>query len=258
MYPFLTVAGGRSSAAHLVVAASMAPTLHAVQAWRFRPSGDGIEVRADPARFRAMDDPHGRGLHLGCGAALVNLRLAAAQLGLGTVVRLLPDRDDPTLLARVRLVQGHRASRTERLLYAATMRPLPGRLHGVAGPPSVPFLGGLAEAARLEGATLHLHAIGTGGNIRRGVLSTRGNGPDSWLRAGQALQRVLLDASMRSASVTFMYEVVDGQGLRPLLTPGDVPQVVLEVSGPVTRARACGGSATARTTAAPDAGRVAH
>ncbi len=259
MYPFLTVAGGRSSSAeHLVVAATMAPAVHAVQAWRFRPSGDGIEVRADPARFQAMDDPHGRGLHLGCGAALVNLRLAAAQLGLGTVVRLLPERDDPTLLAHVRLTRAHRTSRAERLLYAATMRPAPGRPRGVAVLPSAPFLNGLAEAARLEGATLHLLSMGTGDIIRRGVLSTRGDGPGSWVRAGQALQRVLLDASVRSASVSFMYEVVDGQELRPMLTPGDVPQVVLELSGPGPRARACGGSARARTTAVPDAGRVAR
>lgn len=257
MYPFLS-AGGRSSAERLVVAATMGPSVHDLQAWRFRPSGEGIEVRADPARFRTMDDPRGRGLHLGCGAALVNLRLAAAQLGHGTVVRLLPVEDDPTLLARVRLVRGHRASRAERLLYAATMRPCPGRRHGVVGQPSAPFLNGLAEAARLEGVTLHLLSAGAVGDVRRAVLSTRGDGPGSWMRAGQALQRVLLDASVRSAAVSFMYEVVDGQECRPLLTPGDVPQVVLEVSGPVVRARACGGSARARTTAAPDAGRVAR
>ncbi|MCP2340932.1 hypothetical protein [Actinomadura rupiterrae] len=257
MYPSLA-AGGRSSAERLVVAATMGPAIHDVQAWRFRPADGWIDVQADPARFHGMDDPRGRGLHLGSGAALTNLRLAAAQLGYGAVVRLLPDAEDPTLLARVRLTRSHRTSRAERLVYAATMRPSPTRRPGTGRAPSASFLNGLAEAARLEGVRLDLLAAGQGATIRRAVLSTRGDGPESWMRAGQALQRILLEASVRSASVSFMYEVVDGRDVRPMLTPGDVPQVLLEASGPACRARACGGSARARTTAAPDAGRVAR
>ncbi|MQY36610.1 hypothetical protein SRB17_46120 [Streptomyces sp. RB17] len=40
-----------------------------------------------------------RGVHLGCGAALFNLRVAAAAAGRHPAVRLLPDRADPQLLA---------------------------------------------------------------------------------------------------------------------------------------------------------------
>ncbi|RFU37591.1 hypothetical protein DZF91_32055 [Actinomadura logoneensis] len=259
MYPFSPV-GGRSSAERLVVAATMGTSVHDIRAWRFRPSGGAIEARAEPDRFRAMDDPQGRGLHLGCGAALVNLRLAAAQLGHGAVVRLLPDDDDPTLLARVRLVRARRTSRSDRLLYAATMRPNPVRRPGHRSLPNALFLHGLAEAARLEGVTFRLLRATNGDNVRRAVLSTRGDGPRAWMRAGQALQRVLLDASVHSAAVSFLYEVLgaDGEGERSwsLLTPGEVPQVLLEISAPAPRTTTCGGTARARTTAAPDWGRA--
>ena len=113
----------RTSAERLVVAATMGPTIHDVHAWRFKVVPDLVEVHADPVRFRPVHDPAGRGLYLGCGAALVNLRLAAAQLGHEAVVRLLPDAERPAVLATVRLAGRHRVTREERLLYAATLRP---------------------------------------------------------------------------------------------------------------------------------------
>ncbi|TDB79041.1 hypothetical protein E1264_36045 [Actinomadura sp. KC216] len=67
-----------ASAERLVVAATMGPTIHDVHAWRFTAVQGLIELHADPVRFRPPRDPLGRNLHLGGGAALVNLRLAAA------------------------------------------------------------------------------------------------------------------------------------------------------------------------------------
>ena len=78
----------------LVAAATMAPSMHNTQPWRFRfdPASQTIGLYADPARVLRVGDPDGRALHIACGAALFNLRLAAAVVGRQPVVRLIPDR----------------------------------------------------------------------------------------------------------------------------------------------------------------------
>lgn len=219
------LAGGirPGSAERLVVAAAMTPAVHGIQAWRFKVLPGLIEVLADQARFRTMADPYGRSLHLSCGAALLNLRLAAAQLGREPVVRLLPDRTRPSLLASVRLAGRHRTSAFERLLYAATLRPAPTSQPYGDRPLSVPLLNELNEAARLEGGFLS-PADGDGTY----VLSTRGDGPAEWLRAGQALQRVLVTAAARAIVTSFVYEVLPNADHLNLQS-GDVPQALLRL-----------------------------
>lgn len=59
-----------------VTDAAMAPSMHNAQPWRFHYSqADGaLSLRMDPARTMPRTDPSTRGLHIGCGAALFNLR----------------------------------------------------------------------------------------------------------------------------------------------------------------------------------------
>ncbi|AOR29955.1 nitroreductase [Streptomyces fodineus] len=89
----------------LVADAAAAPSLHNAQPWAFgylRQIGV-LRLFADPERALPRTDPENRGLHIGCGAALLNLRVAAAAAGLAPVVRLLPDPAYPEFLAEVQL-----------------------------------------------------------------------------------------------------------------------------------------------------------
>jgi hypothetical protein len=70
------------------------------------------------------------------------------------------------------------------------------------------------------------------------VLSTGGDSPEQWLRAGQALERVLLTATVRGLATTPMTQPLEIPALRELLTPAggtDSPQVILRVGyGPAS------------------------
>src|ERR1700712_430673 len=71
-------------------AASLAPSLHNSQPWRFRLLADRIELHMDLGRRLPGADPEDRELRLACGAALLNLRLALQGLGIRPSVTLLP------------------------------------------------------------------------------------------------------------------------------------------------------------------------
>jgi len=89
----------------LVAEATTAPSMHNAQPWRFRfVAGERLlQLRADPDRAMPRSDPGNRALHIGCGAALFNLRVAAVHASLVPRTHLLPDPQDPLLLASVQL-----------------------------------------------------------------------------------------------------------------------------------------------------------
>jgi len=264
----------------LIGAAAAAPSIHNTQPWRFRAVGDVIEVHGDPDRVLWVADPRGRALHLSCGAALFNLRLAIRMLGAKPLVWPLPDpAGEPTLLASVQLADGRPATPQERELHdAITLRhtsraPFSGRRI----PESV--LISLEQEASSEYASLRMLSdadaaavielaaaadrklaanfdhrvelgqwIGTSGDdgvpasalgsrpdrepapvrdlgyaspaIGRpsatfeqrpmlAVLSTARDEPADWLRAGQALQRVLLAATRHGIAASFLYQPIE-------------------------------------------------
>ncbi len=140
----------------LAEAAVAAPSIHNTQPWRFvaRPADQVIELHADPARMLRHTDPRGRAVHISCGAALFNLRLAVTCAGFEPVTRLLPEPGDPQLLATVRLTRPHRPSPRDQELYAAIWQRHTSRapFTGPRVPPRI--LAALSEAAALEGAAL--------------------------------------------------------------------------------------------------------
>ena len=287
--------------AEWVRAATMAPSMHNTQPWKFRILRDSqvIELRADPARMLRHGDPHGRAVHIACGAALFNLRIAVAAGGREPVTRLLPDPAEPLLLATVRLGGPHRPSDDERDLWAAiparhtNRRPFSAR----HVPPGV--LAEMEQAAQLEGAVLDLpghsetHRLlgvvadaetdlladpgyraelaqwvggqrdrdgipdsalgprdpgrttpvrdfGTGAadydwfeeTPQLAVLATATATPLGWLRAGQALQRVLLTATVHgiaASPLTQPLETADAWLVRDPLSANESPQMILRL-----------------------------
>jgi hypothetical protein len=268
----------------LIGAAAAAPSIHNTQPWRFRVTGDLIELHGDPDRMLWVADPRGRGLHLSCGAALVNLRLAIRTLSAKPLVWPLPDpQGEPTLLASVQLQSSRPADARERELFEMIGRRHSSRAPFSARPVPDATAAELEQAAGSEFAllralndrdaalVLELAAaadqaletdfdhrvelsrwIGTEGDdgvpadalayrpdagpasgpapvrdfgyaapaVERpagryeprpqlAVLSTARDEPGDWLRAGQALQRVLLTAAGHGLATSLLYQPIE-------------------------------------------------
>ncbi|WP_424532037.1 Acg family FMN-binding oxidoreductase [Sphaerisporangium viridialbum] len=273
----------------LLAAAGQAPSVHNTQPWRFRVvPGKCIEVLADPDRRLRTSDPRGRSLHVSCGAALFNLRLAIRVAGYQPLTSLLPDpRCERHLLATVRMPESRTPSVTEQELYAnigrrrtnrepfsdrrvppgvlaelriaasrqgANLVPLDGRgaadlLDYVAiaqeeltgdhdylaelrawtmrgthydGLPSYvlgPRPAGDSTAIRDFGTHPDRPAEHFEHQPQIAVLTTPGDRPADWLRAGQALQRVLLLASAHGVSASFLNQPLDLRDMRRRADP---------------------------------------
>lgn len=281
----------------LVAAATAAPSMHNAQPWRvhYRAADHLLLLRADPERAMPHSDPDGRALHIGCGAALFNLRVATAHADLVADTDLLPDPADPLLLAAVRLSAPlpHRPADAELSRLYPAIRQRHTSRHPFADsdlPDEV--RAALENAAALEGATLlfpgawHAETVldlvhdaesrdladpGANEDVLRwtrlgaeadtavdgvpeyafgprkqdgrapvrdfagrrtvadrgtttfentprlALLSTRGEGPADWLRAGQALERVLLEATLADLATSLTSHALEDRALRPLV-----------------------------------------
>ncbi|MEU5592846.1 nitroreductase family protein [Streptomyces sp. NPDC020298] len=281
--------------ARLVADATAAPSMHNAQPWRFRfLTGERLVLlRADPERAMPHSDPDNRALHIGCGAALLNLRVAAAHADLVAETRLLPEPQDALLLAAVHLADPAGRPRDDDL---ARLHPVIRQRHTSRHPfadKDVPedVRATLRDAAAREGAELlfpggwHTETVldlvrdaesrdtmdpGTDEDLVRwtrlgpeadtavdgvpeyafgprkrdgrapvrdfagrrpvadrgatafehtphlALLSTPGDGPADWLRAGQALERVLLEATLADLATSLTSHALEDRELRLL------------------------------------------
>ena len=273
----------------LLRAAVAAPSMHNTQPWRFRFAGAIVEVHRDRSRELPAEDAEGRMLHLGLGAAVLNLRVAAAHLGYGTDTRYAVDPDRPDLVAEVELVPAgpeteqlaalHQAvfkRRTNRNPY--TGEQLPGQvrellsltaslegteLQWVDEPTRLHWLrlaiadadleddfdedrtaerrswvGGERETEGVPASALGPRPRGRRSTVRDlgatptesrrpaadfeaepqlAVLSTRRDGPAEWLRAGQAMERVLLEATTQGVATSLLNQAIEHSRLRWLV-----------------------------------------
>ncbi|MCG5076960.1 Acg family FMN-binding oxidoreductase [Paraburkholderia tagetis] len=85
--------------------ATLAPSSHNSQPWRFVRDADRVLLCADRLRALPVVDPYDRELIISCGAALFNLRVALASLGIGYAITTFPSNADPDLLAEVCLLR---------------------------------------------------------------------------------------------------------------------------------------------------------
>jgi hypothetical protein len=113
---------GVEVAAYVVAAAVWAPSVHNTQPWRFTVEGSEITLRADAGRRLAVADPAGREMMMSCGAALFTARLALRSLGYVPETRVLPNRSDPMLVARLRWRQHAEPTGGEEQLFSQVTR----------------------------------------------------------------------------------------------------------------------------------------
>jgi hypothetical protein len=83
--------------------AILAPSSHNTQPWKFRLGDEGIAVYADYGRRLPVADPGNRELLMSVGAAILNLRVAAAHFGFECLVEYNQSGDSERPLAIVRL-----------------------------------------------------------------------------------------------------------------------------------------------------------
>jgi hypothetical protein len=81
-----------------------APSIHNTQPWRWRLDPDGLVLLADRDRQLRVADPDGHSMLLSCGASLCLTEVGLRAAGLQIETSVLPDPDDPDLLARFRAV----------------------------------------------------------------------------------------------------------------------------------------------------------
>ncbi|MFP5219146.1 MAG: Acg family FMN-binding oxidoreductase [Actinomycetes bacterium] len=140
----------------VVELAGLAPSLHNSQPWHFTWDGEALALREDASRAVPVLDGSGRERLVSCGAALLQARLAFADLGWDARTTLLPDGDDGEVLALVRPTGRRLATGEEHALAAAATRRCTDR-DPYDDRPLAPFvLGALRAAAEAEGAWLHV------------------------------------------------------------------------------------------------------
>lgn len=105
--------------AFLVRYATLAPSGYNRQPWRFATRSERLELWADRNRGLPVVDPHDRELAISCGCALTNLRMSLRRFGYRGSVELVPDGEEPDLLAAIGLGERMQPSHDDFTLFEA-------------------------------------------------------------------------------------------------------------------------------------------
>lgn len=140
--------------------ATLAPSSHNSQPWVFRVKGTSVELFADRSRALPVVDPEDRELTISCGAALYYLRLSLGYFGHLSRTTLLPDPNDPDLMARVTIGRSVNPDPRTQQLFRAVRKRRTNRNHFESTPiPSGVILRAFSAAA-VEGAWVDLFPDG--------------------------------------------------------------------------------------------------
>lgn len=296
----------------------MAPSSHNTQPWKFRISGDTLDVFADKSRHLHVIDPDQRQLVQSCGCALYNARVAVRAQGFhDEVTVMLVDAEQPTHLASLHLRGMNVPSDDDRDRMKALAVRHTNRREFLARPVAAEHTDAMAADAEREGATLvrilpeqklaiaHLidHAdrlqlddaafreelgrwLAPAGSLRRDgipfaekeygsawplaklralrsphlasafgqleeeraiaspaivVIGTAKDEATDWLACGQALEAVLVRATMLGLSASFLNQVLEIPELRrrvgEVVADVGYPQMVLRIGVPAAPIR---------------------
>jgi hypothetical protein len=156
-----------------------------------------------------------------CGAALTNIRLALRFHGYLERADLAPEGAQSKEVARITTLGTQEPSHEDRQLFCA-LESTDCAQWDLSAQISPAFIGLLRHAARREGAWLELIGGVTPGFQRwplHAAIGTLGSDRVDWIRAGEALQRVALHASLHGLRVSV---VPGGWTSRPSLSPSPV------------------------------------
>jgi nitroreductase len=134
--------------------AVLAPSRHNAQPWTFEIEGDEARVYADPWRALPALDPRDRELEMACGAALLNLRIAAAHFGWATSHEIVAGGRRDGMLARLRLEERRPPTEDDEELFRAIPRRRTCRLPLEGREPPAGLVARLARDAAAEGGVL--------------------------------------------------------------------------------------------------------
>lgn len=226
---------------HVVEAATLAPSVHNTQPWRFVLRADGFDLRADRSRQLAVLDPGGRQLTLSCGAALAHAEVAARALGLDCQAQLIPDDSDADLLARVRLPAGNDPSQEEVRKAEAILRRHTSRSAYLERALPAELLEELRHVVEGRGAMLR-EIRSEDDLIELEVLLSRADRAEerdpeyraelrSWLHpleSGDGIPTEALDRTRRGSSLRLRdFTLTSPEGLREDSPPAEHPAVVV-------------------------------
>jgi nitroreductase len=271
--PGLGAAGGADDArSEIVAAAGHAPSVHNTQPWRFALYADGptsgVDLYADEDRRLPVLDPLGRQLHLPCGAALLHAQVAAGARGLSAHAQLLPDADDPEHLAEDHGAYLRPLTHGDDLLHLEVLLDRADRQQGadplyrrelaawahLVGPAADVIPAAALPVDAQRGSLLRLpdpDPDPDAGGARPGLAAGQppvaerpdvavgvsdDDTPLSWLRAGQALCAVLLQAAHEGVMAQPLAQATDLPGSRQRLGAAlglvGSPQLALRLGHP--------------------------
>ncbi|MCP2245046.1 hypothetical protein [Lentzea aerocolonigenes] len=190
-----------------------------------RTSAPGVRFEVRPEQIELHTDaPHDRETRIACGVVLLNARLALQGHGIRPLVTLLPGQRAADAAAAIRL-GGYQEPGPDVLALLHALRT--NRRTWTTFPELASWRGLLSRAAEVERAWLH---VKSGTEL---VLCTFNQGAAAEIRAGQAMQRVVLTAGTVGLTVSPAHDPVSLSALRADLRPclGNtlVPQVVLRL-----------------------------